>query len=345
MRLPQESITLFRGQVIPQGGTYPIRTEFPVGGEIYNTIRLIFHNSVAAGGTDPVNPVVRGGYNLLRNLRFASARGEEFIICPGMGLHRQNWIVNGVEPLYDTIAAPGIDTTEVFDTIIDLPFSSKFLSRREDLAVHTARYSHVELDISLGSIADLYTTPGATAALTTTLDISLFRNKSGLYASGEPIAAPYIKHYPQYNITRGYLDVESAEDLTMLGFHSLVQRMDAAACYVPVVGVPYSGVPQDCVDWFTFRDNLARYVDQMSLGSFREERTQYMTLDHPDIAEGIGVFPYFFAREGSIYNGYWTGEKSEIRLENNPVSLDPSGAETLDPHIDTVFFGLRTLRD
>ena len=147
MRLVQEAVRLFAGQVIPQGGTYPLRTEFPVGGEVYNTIRLIFHNSIAAGATDPVNPVVRGGYNIVRNLIFRSARGEEFVVCPGMGLHRLNWMLNGVEPLYDNIAAPGIDTTAVYDTIIDLPFSSRMLARSDDLAVHTARYSHVELDI------------------------------------------------------------------------------------------------------------------------------------------------------------------------------------------------------
>lgn len=342
MRLVQEAVRLFSGQVIPQGGTYPIRTEFPVGGEIYNTIRLIFHNSVNAGGTDPTNPVVRGGYNIIRNLIFRSARGEEFIVAPGMAMHQVNWMINGVEPVYDTIAAPGIDTTEVFDTIIDLPFSHRMLARREDLAVHTARYSHVELDISLGSIADLYTTVGATAALTTTLDIILFRNKSGLYASGEPLAAPYIKHYPQYSITRGYLDVESAYDLSMMGFIAFVQDMDATSCYVPVHGVPYSGVPVDSVNYLTFRDNLQRYVDFKTMDSFREERSQYGTIDHPDLAQGVGIYPYFFAREGSIYNGYWTGEKSEIRLENDPISL---GSETLDPDIDTVFFGLRTLRD
>ena len=342
MRLVQEAVRLFAGQVIPQGGTYPIRTEFPVGGEIYNTIRLIFHNSIAAGATDPVNPVIRGGYNIVRNLIFRSARGEEFVVCPGMGMHRLNWMLNGVEPMYDNIAAPGIDTTGVYDTIIDLPFSHRMLGRKEDLAVHTARYSHVELDISLGTIADLYTTPGATAVNTTTMDIVLFRNKSGLYASGEPLAAPYIKHYPQYSILAGYLDVESAFDLTMLGFIAFVQDMDAASCYVPVHGVPYSGIPVDSVNYFTFRDNLQRYVDFKTMDSFREERAQYGTIDHADMAQGVGVYPYFFAREGSIYNGYWTGEKSEIRLENDVTSL---GAETLDPDIDTLFFGLRTLRD
>jgi len=341
MRLVQEAVRLFAGQILPQGGTYPLRTEFPVGGEIYNTIRLIFHNSVAAGGTDPVNPVVRGGYNLVRNLIFRSARGEEFVVCPGMGMHRLNWMLNGVEPVYDNIAAPGIDATGVYDTIIDLPFSHRMLARKEDLAVHTARYSHVELDITLGSIADLYTTPGATAVLTTTLDVILFRNKSGLYASGEPLAAPYIKHYPQYELARGYLDVESAYDLTMLGFIAFVQDMAPTNCYVPAVAVPYSGVPADVVNYFTFRDNLQRYVDYKTMDSFREERAQYGTIDHADMAEGVGVYPYFFAREGSIYNGYWTGEKSEIRLENDPITL---GTPTT-PQVDSLFFGLRTLRD
>jgi len=340
MRQPQECIRLFSGQILPQGGTYPIRTEFPVGGEIYNTIRLVFHNTITVN--DSLNPVVRGGYNIVRNILFRSARGEEFIICPGMGLFYHNWMVNGVEPLYDNIAA----ADGVYTTIIDLPFSSKFLARREDLAVHTARYSHVELDLSLGQVADMFSTPGvAPATNVTTLDVVLFRNKSGFYESGEPMAAPYLKHYPQYLITRGYLDVESSRDLTMLGFMAFCQLMDVASCYVPVHGVPYSGVPQDSIDWLTFRDNKAYYIIEKPCASFREERGQYGTIDHADIAEGIGVYPYFFAREGSVYNGYWTGGKSEIRLENDPISLDPSGAEVLEPDIDTIFFGLRTLKD
>lgn len=335
MRLPQEAITLFTGQVIPQGGTYPFRTEFPVGGEIYNTIRLIFHNSITH--VDGEHPVIHGGFNMLRNILFRSSRGDEFIVCPGYGLFLHNWMLNGVEPLYDNIAA----ATAVYTTIIDLPFSSRMLARKEDLAVHTARYSHVELDLTLGTVADLFTTP-AQDTVVTTMDMVLFRNKSGFYESGEPMAAPYVKHYPQYSITRGYLDIESAQDLTMLGWVAFVQDMDVADCHVPVHGVPYSGIPVDSVNWFTFRDNFQRYVEQKVMSSFREERGQYGTIDHADIAQGVGTYPYFFAREGSIFNGYWTGEKSEIRLENDAVSL---GSETLDPDIDTVFFGLRTLRD
>lgn len=345
MRLVQEAVRLFSGQILPQGGTYPLRTEFPVGGEIYNTIRLIFHNAVtvAGGETPPTSPIVRGGYNLLRNIIFRSARGEEFIVSPGMGLHRLNWMLNGVEPVYDTITAPAAGATVTHDTIIDLPFSHRMLARKEDLAVHTARYSHVELDLSLGTVADLFAVIEQ-ASLVTSLDIVLFRNKSGLYASGEPLAAPYIKHYPQYEVGHGYLDVESAYDLSMMGFIAFVQDMittGIGACYNPVVGVPYSGVPSDTVNYFTFRDNLQRYVDFKTLDSFREERAQYGTIDHADMAEGVGVYPYFFAREGSIYNGYWTGEKSEIRLENDPT---PIGSPTT-PQIDSLFFGLRTLRD
>ena len=337
MRLVQEAKRLFSGQVLPQGGTYPIRTEFPVGGEVYNTIRLIFHNSVTVG--DAANPVLRGGYNIVRNIIFRSARGEEFVVCPGMGMHQLNWMLNGVEPVYDNIAAG----TAVYDTIIDLPFSMRMLARKEDLAVHTARYSHVELDLSIGTIADLFTT-NTTGTNVTTLDIVLFRNKSGLYASGEPLAAPYIKHYPQYQIARGYLDVESAYDLSMLGFIAFSQDMDATNGYVPCVGVPYSGVEADLLNWLTFKDNLGTYIDQKSLPSFREERGQYGTINHADIVagvgDGMGMYPYFFAREGSIYNGYWTGEKSEIRLENDPTRL---GAQVLHA-VDTLFFGLRTLR-
>ena len=54
-----------------------------------------------------------------------------------------------------------------------------------------------------------------------------------------------------------------------------------------------------------------------------------------------GVYPYKFIQEKSVFNGYWTGQKSLIRIEWNPVAL--AGA-TEDPQIDTILFGMRKMR-
>lgn len=344
MRLPMESINLFQGGAIAQNSVITYRPEFPLGGEGYHALRLAIHNSVTIG-TGAV-PILRGGFMILHNIVFRTSKNELIVSMPGKGWYYLNWILQQAQPVHDELAAG----TAVYDAVIDIPFSHRLLSRLEDLALDSGRYSAVELELTLGGVADLLGTPG-TATNVTTVDLSLVRNKGCFEKTGKPLAVPFIKNLPPRRLTDGFVNIESAEDLTLYGFVLVCHSMDATAGHCPVVGTPFTGCPQDWVDDITFRDNVTRYCSNLQLDWFKQERRKYADTDHPDVVLAVapgttpddtlrGVYPYIFAQEGSVFNGYWTGQKSEIRLEWNPVGL----GGVIDPQIDVILFGMRKMR-
>lgn len=337
MRLPTEAKAILTGHAFTQNSIITLRDQFPLGGEIWHTLRLIFH--ITATHTTATNPIVLGVFNMIRQILLRTSKNETILQAPGLGMYDLNYILDGVEPTYDV---NGGTTATEYDCIIDLPFSHPLLARKEDLCIDSGRYSSIECFITIGGPEHFF---GAgcegDAVIAGTLDATLIRNKSGFEGSGKPVAVPFIKHLPSYALTRGYTDIESAKDLTLFGFIVNCQDMAASACFDPIVGTPYSGVPADNIADLTFRDNVIAYIDTVLMDFFRKERATYGTIDLADIAQFTGRYPWIFIREGSIYNAYYTGLKSEIRLENNVAAL---GTPTT-PQLDAMLFGMRQERE
>ena len=345
MRLPMENISLVQGLAIPQNSVITVRDIFPLGGEGWHYLRLVFHNDYTdSTGT---GPILLGGYKIVHNITLRTSKNEQIVSMPGKGWYYLNWILNASQPVHDELAL----ATAVYDAVIDIPLSHGLLARKEDLALDSGRYNSIELEITLGGVADLITAVTGDTN-TTTVDISLCRNKSCFEKSGKPLALPFIKSLPPRRVADGYIEIESAEDLTLFGFIACCHSMDAGAGEVPCPGVPFSGISADWLDDLTFRDNVISYLRLLQLDWFRQERRNYADVDHPDtvlaVAPGVtpddtlrGIYPYVFIREGSIFNGYWTGQKSEVRLEWNPVAL----GGVIDPQVDVIIFGMREMRE
>lgn len=344
MRLPMESINLFQGDAIPQNSVRTYRQEFPLGGEGFHGLRLVIHNNYTdSTGT---GPILRGGFQIIHNILLRTSKNEEIISIPGKGLYYLNWILQKAQPVHDEMAL----ATAVYDAVIDIPFSHDLIARLEDLALDSGRYSMIEMQVTLGGVADLLSAVTGDTN-TTTVDLSLVRNKGCMEKTGKPLALPFVKSLPPRRLTQGFVELESAEDLTLYGFILVCHSMDATNGHVPCPGVPFTGCPQDWLDDITFRDNITRYCDNLQLDWFRQERRKYADTDHPDVvlaaAPGTtpddtlrGVYPYLFIQEKSVFNGYWTGQKSLIRIEWNPVGL----GGVIDPQIDTIIFGMRKMR-
>ncbi|MBA7496240.1 hypothetical protein ES702_06839 [subsurface metagenome] len=325
MRLPIEQLALISGDVIAPNSVKTYSTLFPLSGEGWHKIRLSFHNVLTAGGTVP-NAL--GSYLYVKNITLRTSRNEVIVACPGMSLYHLNWLMNGVEPMY-TIVAAGAGA---FNAIIDIPFSLPLLSRKEDLILDSGRYTLIELEITLGTITDFQRTAG-TAAVTTTMDMSLFRGKACFEESGKPLALPYIKHLAPFQaVTKGYIDIESADDLALFGFFAHASTLATWG----TVGNAYEGTPADCLDDISFQDNIISYLKLLKLGTFQQERSEYS-----NSRTLVGIYPWIFAREGSIYNSYWTGQKSELKLV---IGNGNVGTPTT-PQVDLVIFGMREMRD
>jgi len=334
MRLPLESISLIQGDAIPNNSVRTYRDVFPLGGEGWHRLRIAVHCTVVHGTAS--DPTLLGAYNIIRNITLRTSKNEIIVQTPALGLYYLNWMLHHVEPVHDDIAAASAEYT----AIIDIPLANPILARREDLVLDSGRYSSIELELTVGNPEQLFGAGAeGSATVAITVDLSLTRGKSCFEKSGKPIALPYIKHIPPYELIRGYTDIESAEDLTLFGFYALAQDMAAEAAFDPCAGVPFSGNPEDVMDDVSFRDNVISYLHMLKMDWFRNERGLYSLGDNADMARLVGLYPYIFVQEGSAFNGYWTGQKSEIRLENN---VTPLGGTT--NQLDVVIFGMREMR-
>lgn len=341
MRRPRETIGVVTGHPIPQNSRATFQTQLPLGGEGIYKLRVVLH--VTATHTTATNPIVLGAFKLLHQVLVYTSKNEVFCNCPGLGLYYLNWILNRKQPFFDI---NGGTTATEYVAILDIPFSHPILGRQEDLILDTGRYNSFTVELDVGGPADFFGAGSeGDAVLAITCDISMVRSKSAFEASGRPISHPFIKTLPPYALTRGYTDVESAKDLTLLGWFAFVQDMGASSCFDPIIGVPFSGVPGDHMQNISFGDNVIQLVQNIQMEFFKEERGFFAGIDHADEVAGIGddlegCYPYIFTQEGTIRAGYWTGAKSEIRLTHNAVAL---GTPTT-PQIDVVILGFRDLR-
>jgi hypothetical protein len=329
MRLPDECINLITGDTnIAVGQTHTYRDIFPLSGEGWRKLRLTYQFKVTEAGTFYLPP-----YHFIRNITLRSSKGDTFCQTPAMGLYYLNFLMNGVEPHY---LAP-VTATD-FQIVIDIPFVFPFLARKDDLAIDSGRYTMMELEIQYGALTDF----GATASALTTayLDITLYRNKSCFKEDGKPIATPWIKHLPAWDVdVRTYADIESARDLRLFGF--IAVNNDG---WTETSGVPYSplGTPADNLDLVSFRDNLNNWLLNVPTEVFQEERGNYAGQARVDEAEtGVcakldGVYPWLFAREGTYKQSLPTGNRTMIRFE--------AGTVNADDQVDLLLIGQRELR-
>lgn len=324
MRLPDESINLVTAETLSASGTKTLRDIFPLSGEGWRKLRLTFHNVIGAGGTVPN---VLGSYRFIKDINIRTSRGENPISLPGMSLYYLNYLLNGVEPVFTNVIA-GAGT---FDAVIDIPFTFPFIARKEDFSIDSEAYNMLELQIQTGALADFQRTPAA-ATLATTMDVTLIRNKSGLHESGKPVGLPYLKHMAPFQaVTKGYADIESAEDLILFGFFAVANDLVTWG----TVGNAYDGTPVDCLTDISFYDNLIQWIQNNVVGVFQEERALFS-----NNRALTGVYPWVFAKEGTYKSGYPTGGRSEIKFKIGNGNL---GTPTT-PQVDLVLFGTRELR-
>lgn len=339
MRVPLEINTITTAQALAQNGITQFSSIFPLSGEGWDTLRLSFNNTI--GGSGGTGAYVYGGFGIVKNVELKTSKGELVCSSPGMGLLQYALLCNHAESFYELISA----TNGTYRNVIDIPFApgSYMLNRLEDLYLDSGQYTNVELQIQYGAVADLFGTVGSSTLTAQTVDISLLRTKAALDdpktvagRKSQVAYVPFIRHYPTINpSSQPYIILEAAQDLYITGMIGYGQTGNSGL-------VPYSmgGTAAWNVKNVTFRDNVTRWLNNVPVAAFAQQAR--MLFEPPNQAitntlSMVGYYPWQFVRDWSIREAYWTGNKSEIRLE---WTFD-TGA---NPSFDLLVFGYRKLR-
>jgi hypothetical protein len=293
-----EIISHFRTQPLNANGPTVLGRDFPLGEGWYQM--MLRFNLVVVIGTG-AGPVAEGELLVIKNVILRTSAGEVVCQLPGRALYKIATVKSGTVPRKDAIAAASATYS------VDLPvwFADDALQIPEDTMLDTSRYNSLQLEIQMGTIADLFTAPG-TATVTFNLDMEIERTKGLLPKEAQPIfhiqyaAAPPIDAFSQT-----FIDLERSPDMAY-------KRLYAHASASGTPGGIFTGANADDVQ------ALESIVDQS--GDIIRERFHEMIQNQnkrvyklETVIAGVTVFD--FVRDGSINSALYPGDRSRLQYK------------------------------
>jgi hypothetical protein len=291
-----ERAQLILGAALNVGGQTSFSKEFPMG-EGWRGIYLRFNNVFTVGtGT---TPVTEGELLVLKNILLRTDRGEILCNLPGRALYKIATYRYGTPPRKDAIAA----ANGTYRVTLPIELADEWLDVPEDTVLDTKRYNSVFLQITLGTVSDLLTTPG-TSSMVYTMDCEVERSFGRLPKEAEPLFHVSYDFRPPIDASNlQNIDIERSPDMSHKRIYIHTGTSGAG-------GTPFSGANADTIiDYITIKDQ-SRYIEK--------ERKNLMIQDinkvHKSIETAIaGLLVFDFVRDGSIASAVASGDKSVLQ--------------------------------
>lgn len=315
-----EHTNVLRTSTLNVNGRTIISNEFPLGeGWLSMNLRIGLVVTIGTGS----GAIAEGELLFIKNILLKTNRGEQLCNLNGRALYKIAAFKAGALPRKDAIAAAS------GTYYVDLPiyFADDSMLVPTDTILDTSRYNAITLDITLGTVADLFTTVG-TSSVTATLDLDIKRYKGEL-----PVQAK-----PDFHISYDTAPVVDASTATLINLPKsndlAFKRLYAHACSGGTAGVPFSGANADDVQ------NLESVSDQM--GFIFKQRIHEMIQNANKTDSGLetvlaGITVIDFVADGSINTALTTARsKLDYEWTNKPgvaagdlVSVAYEGVRTL----------------
>ena len=298
VRRDLESLSHFRAQALTNGTLNVLGRDLPLGEGWYGVfLRFNLGFTVGTGTT----PIAEGELLYIKNVQIRTSAGEVLCNLPGRALYKIAAAMFGSPPRKDAIAA----ATATYRVDLPIMFVDDRMKRPEDTILDTSRYSGIALEITLGTVADLLTTVG-TSAVVTTLDMEIERTKGKLPPKGLPIFHRYYGSAQSQDAnSQTFIDIDRAPDVAY-------KRFFAHECSAGTAGGVFTGVNADDVK------ELESIVDQS--GDIVRERIHEMIQNQnkrdyslESVLAGVTIFD--FVRDGSINSALYPGDRSRLQFK------------------------------
>lgn len=293
-----EQISHLRAAPITQNGPTQFGRDFPLG-EGWYSMALRFNLAVTIG--TGAGPVAEGELLAIKNIRLETSAGEVLVNLPGRALYKIATIKAGSPPRKDAVAA----ATATYRVDLPIYFVDDKMKRPEDTILDTSRYSALKLDVTFGTIADLFTAPG-TATLAVTMDMEIERTKGRLPQEATPVFHVfYGAMQSQDAFSQTFIELDRAADIAY-------KRLFAHASANGLAGGVFTGANADDVQ------DLESVIDQS--GDIVRERIHEMIQNQNKrdylleaVIAGITIFD--FVRDGSINSALYPGDRSRLQYK------------------------------
>lgn len=330
MRGYAEYVNLLSGQALGVSGKTVISDPLPMGEGWYRAmlrIGIVLTVGTASG------PITEGELLIVKNVLLKTDRGEVICNLPGRALYKIACVKGGiVAPRKDAIAA----ASATYYVNLPIYFASHYraLDRPEDTILDTQRYSSCTLEVTMGTVADLFTTPG-TATITCTLDMEVVRTK-GILPGDEPgvggrpvahISYDYRQPADANSVTQIFL--ERAQDLS-------IQKLFIFSGTSGSAGVPCSGANSDAIQNVVQLKDQSGFISKDRIHRMIQESNQ-MDFSLESIITGLEV--HDFVQEGSTQAALTTAGKNLLQY-----SWTNQGGVGANSIITAVHEGMRSLK-
>lgn len=319
-----ELIEVFRGRTLAVGAPTSFQgQDFPYGEAWYRLLLRINLALVVGTGTGALSEAL---YRIVNAIQFQTDRSE--IICnaiPARPLIKLATIKAGTPPDADTFAA----ASATYSFEIPIWFADPLMMKPEDTILDTRRYNSVVLRVTMGTVADLLSTPG-TASYTATLDCYVDRSKGRLPDEAKPLL------YPEYGF-RGpvdptavlSIDLERAADLSykrILSFYGVGTTQAGKAFSGDPSGVGFNDLTLDDGATPPILNQLFDQVQRQNRGDYSLE-TKLTGWSIED-----------FVRDGSVQSALFSGDRSRLTQKWTVGTLGAT------PQVAVAYDGYRVIR-
>lgn len=291
-----EIISHFRGLALVAGAPNVLGKDFPLGEGWYRM--MLRFNIVIVIGTG-ATPVAEGELLIIKNILLRTSRGEIIVNLPARALYKIAVVKGGTVPRKDAIAA----SSATYSVDIPIYFVDDRMKRPEDTILDSGAYSQITLEITMGTVADLYTAPG-TATAAVNLDLEIERTKGMLPVAAKPMFfVQYAANPSQDASVQTFIEMDRSPDLAY-------KRLYVHGSANGVAGGVFTGANADDVQ------SLESVIDQS--GDIVRQRFHEMIQnqnknDYSLEAVLAGVTVIDFVRDGSINSALYPGDRSRLQ--------------------------------
>jgi hypothetical protein len=261
---------------------------------------LRFSHDVTIG--TGAGPIAESELSIIKQIVLRTSAGEVVVQLPARALYKIATHKAGTLPRKDAMAA----ASAVYRADVPIYFVDDKMKRPEDTILDTSRYSAIALEITTGTIADLFTAPGTAVLNSIKVDVEIERTKGRLPKQALPVFHPfYGAAQSQDASVQTFIDIDRAPDIAYKRFY-------AHECASGVAGGVFTGTNADDVK------DLESFVDQS--GDIVRERIHEMIqnqnkLDYSLEAVLAGITAFDFVRDGSINSALYPGDRSRLQFK------------------------------
>ena len=278
------------------GGTTIFSKEFPMG-EGWYTMNLKIALTVVIG--TGAGAISEGELNIIKNVLLKTDRGEIIVNLPGRALYKIATFQNSSPPNKDAIAA----ASATYNVNLPIRFADPKMVRPEDSILDTSRYNAVTLQLTIGSVSDLFTAPG-TATVSATATIEVERSLGALPEKAKPhYHVSYDFRPPVDANTTTTIDIERSADMA-------VKRLYVHSGTSGTAGTPFSGANADSIQNVVTIKDQNRFIEKERVHRMIQEHNKNEAFLEALIA-GVEVFN--FVADGCVPSALATGNKSVLQ--------------------------------